>query len=138
MKESGVWSYLRNGMAGRWHATRIESSAGNGVPDVNFALPTGTSGWIELKYIPEWPKRSDTLIKLPLRPEQFHWIRTRGKMAGNVWVFTRIENVYFLLEWKEAVSAADGWDRATWMGKSHWPVGKLKFDEFEEALDYGC
>ena len=49
MNESGVWKYIKKGMEGRWDATRIESSAGNGVPDVDYGLP-GIAGRLELKY----------------------------------------------------------------------------------------
>ena len=56
MTESSLWKYIRNGLIGKCHITRIESSAGNGVPDVTLGLP-GKTIWIELKYTKEWPKR---------------------------------------------------------------------------------
>ena len=65
MTESSLWKYIRNGLAGKCHITRIESSAGNGVPDVTLGLP-GKTIWIELKYTKEWPKRDTTKVKLPL------------------------------------------------------------------------
>jgi hypothetical protein len=133
MRESDLWKYLRQGLLGKCHMTRIESSAGNGVPDVSLGLP-GKNAWIELKYIPSWPKRSTTKVKLPLRPEQKHWIQARGSISGNVWVLVRIENDFFLLDWvicKEA--AEEGWTKQEWrescsVYKLVW-YNRIDFDE---------
>ena len=100
-------------MTGKWLATRIESSAGNGVPDVTFTVP-GKHGWMELKYIKEWPKRITTKVKLPLRPEQRLWINTRGQVANNIWVLCRIENSFYLLNHRTADEACEGYNRVEW------------------------
>ncbi len=120
MKESDLWRYVGGGLAGRWHATRIESSSGNGVPDVTFAIPSnipgikGTQGFLELKYIPKWPVKASTLVKLPLRAEQKLWISNRGKVAGNVWVLCRIDNDFFLFNDIQALHASEGRDVRWW------------------------
>jgi len=139
MNESGVWQYLRKGMMGSgWHVTRIESSAGNGVPDVSYGIP-GISGWIELKYIVNWPVRATTKVKLPLRPEQKYWIKARGELAGNVWVFIRIEDDFFLLSWEEALDAYDGWDKETWLCLQAGVWSKrVNFEELCGLLKGGC
>jgi hypothetical protein len=119
--------------------TRIESSAGNGVPDVSLGLP-GKSVWIELKYIPSWPKRATTKVKLPLRAEQKHWIDARGRMSGDVWVLVRIENDFFLVYWRECKEAAeDGWTQKEWRESCSefglvW-YNKIDFNELLEALN---
>lgn len=135
MKESSLWQYIRQGMLGKWHATRIESSSGNGVPDVSFGIP-GTNGWMELKYIKEWPVRDTTKVKLPLRPEQKHWIKVRGCLSGNVWVLIRIENNFFLLDWGQAVEACDGWRFKDYVENStaNW-VNRVDFDELAAYLE---
>ena len=102
MKESDLWQYLRKGMIGKWHVSRIESSAGNGVPDVSFGVP-GINGWIELKYIARWPSLAKTKVKFPLRAEQKHWILNRGAVAGNVWGMVRIEDDFFLLNHEQVI-----------------------------------
>lgn len=117
MNESGVWQYIKKGMlTSGWHVTRIESSSGNGVPDITFGLPK-INGWIELKYVPEWPKLGKTKIKLPLRPEQKYWINCRGELSGNVWVIVRIKDTFFLLDHEQAVDACEGWTLLEWMDK---------------------
>ena len=134
MKESSFWQYIRKGMLGRWHATRLESSAGNGVPDVSFGM-INLNGFIELKHINEWPKRGTTKVKLPLRNEQKLWIKTRGQMAGNVWVLVRIEDYFFLLTAHQAISACEGLTRDHWLvwAWKKWHK-RIDFDELEKEL----
>jgi len=138
VNESDLWKYIKTGMIGKWHASRIESSAGNGIPDISFGLP-GKNGWIELKYIREWPKRQDTKVKLPLRPEQKHWISARGGLSGDVWVLVRIQDDFFLVSWRDCKSAAEqGWTQAEWSGictmfGMHWH-GRINFNELLEIL----
>ena len=119
MNESGVWKYIKKGMEGRWDATRIESSAGNGVPDVDYGLP-GIAGRLELKYEPNWPKREGTLVKLPLRPEQKIYITNRGKLHGNVWVLFRVVDDFFIVSWNQVDLACEGWTRAQWIACAYW------------------
>ena len=117
MSESDLWKYVKEGMLGRWHSTRIESSSSNGVPDVTWGIP-GKNGWMELKNIDEWPKRKDTKIKLPLRAEQKLWIKIRGRLSGSVWVLCRIEKYHFLLNSSQALEAYNGWTKDEWLKKS--------------------
>lgn len=126
MNEASVWQYIKAGMAGKWFATRLESSSGNGVPDVTFSMPN-INGFLELKYIPEWPKRPETKVKLPLRPEQKLWISTRGKMGGNVWVLCRISVTFFLLDFNQALLACEGWTEEEWLEKGY-VIGWHKVD----------
>ena len=137
MKESTLWGYIREGMRGMWDATRIESSSGNGVPDVDFGLP-GKHGKIELKYIKEWPVREFTKVKLPLRPEQKLWINQRGKLSGDVWVLIRIENSFFLLKWQQVGSACEGWTKHEWHCRAHecW-AEKIDFKQLYLSLRAG-
>ena len=134
MKESSVWQYIRKGLIGcEIHLTRIESSAGNGIPDVSFAI-SGINGFIELKYIKEWPKRDTTKIKLPLRPEQRHWIKARMRLSGEIWVIVRIEDYFWLLDGNCAVHAAEnGWTKQEWLEEQHWHK-RIDFKELLELL----
>lgn len=100
MKEASLWNYIKKGLAGRGLLNRIESSVGNGIPDVLFCIPQKFL-WIELKYVKEWPKRNTTKVKLPLRPEQVIWINSRGNLSGLVFVLIKIENDFFLIKHNE-------------------------------------
>lgn len=138
MNESGVWAQLKEKMKFTgWHAVRIESSSGNGVPDVTYGLQD-INGWIELKYIKEWPKRATTLVKLPLRPEQKFFFQKRGELSGNVWCFIRIQDTFFLLSYKEALEAAyHGWTKDEWLQRQWWH-GTYKGVDVLTQLQGGC
>jgi hypothetical protein len=140
MNEQGVWNTLKRGMAtSGWHATRVESSSGNGYPDLSVGLPR-VSGFIELKYREEWPKRQSTKVKLELRPEQKLWFRERGNLSGNVWAFVRISDHFFLVDWRQSlVAAEEGWTFGEWVELSNGCWNKrVNFIELYELLKGGC
>lgn len=141
MNEAGVWQTIRKGLITKnIHLTRIESSAGNGVPDISYGIPQ-CNGWIELKYIAEWPKRPTTKVKLPLRPEQKLWIQTRGALSGNIWVFIRIQDDFFLLPHYEAINACEGWVKEEWIRRTslygYWEK-RVNYEELYIMLKEGC
>jgi hypothetical protein len=143
MNENSMWQTLRKGMAGLWIPTRLETSTGNGVPDIAFAIAdsknrpieAGKFGFMELKYIPKWPKREGTLVKLPLRPEQKLWLKSRGDLAGNCWVLVRIEDHFFLLDHTEAIEAADGWEQKRYFDNFNWYM-KIDYKALADALSW--
>ena len=137
MTESSLWRYIKAGLANhRILLTRIESSSGNGVPDVTYTTETGHH-WLELKYIKEWPKRESTLVKLPLRPEQKLWINTRGSLGGDVRVLVRIENEFFLVSHHEIYELCEGKTRAEWRKdycfEGYWK-DRIDFEELYREL----
>lgn len=139
MNESGVWHTLSNGMKGLWHATRLESSAGNGVPDVSFGVP-GVNGFIELKHIKTWPVLSSTAVKLPLKPEQKLWISIRGQITRNVWVLCRIEDSFALLTSFQAIRACEGLYYYQWKSREftrYFVVDRIDFKELYKILKAG-
>lgn len=136
MKECYLWQYLREGMSGQWLATRIESSAGHCIPTVAYTVDR-MHGWLELKYIKEWPKIPVTKVALPLRPEQKLWINTRGKLGRNVYVLCKIENEFFLLNHRAAIESSEGWTRKEWHNTAYltgyWK-NKIDFEEFYYSI----
>ena len=139
MTESSLWKYIRNGLIGKCHITRIESSAGNGVPDVTLGLP-GKTIWIKLKYTKEWPKRDTTKVKLPLRPEQKHWIKQRGMISGNVWVMWRIHDEFYLIPWSKCTELTEvGAERDDLVLSCYlYSKNRIDFEELESVLNHGC
>jgi hypothetical protein len=59
--EQRLWDRLRKVAAGRLHTERIENVVGVGRPDVD-TLVAGSFVPIELKQVPEWPKRATTRV----------------------------------------------------------------------------
>lgn len=75
------------------HAVPVENAARFGTPDINYI-----EGWLELKYVPNWPRRWDTPVRVPsFKPMQRVWIARRSELGGRVHVLLRVENEWLLL-----------------------------------------
>jgi hypothetical protein len=91
MSEAALWSLLRDktkGEGGHWH--RVENLLDRGTPDVDWAC-WGAEGWIELKELPEWPKRASTNVRIPhFSDDQRYWLNSRSEARGRVHLLLRI------------------------------------------------
>jgi len=75
-------------------AIPVDNPRKPGTPDINYI-----EGWIELKWLPDWPKRAATTVKFPkFRPEQRVWLVKRSKRGGVCFVFVQIKFMYLLYE----------------------------------------
>ena len=90
-----------------------------GVPDINFA-----GGFIELKILKAWPKRTDTPVKIPhYTDEQREWARRRTAAGEDVWFMLKVRSEWLLLD-------SDGSSRIGEMNKqelieacrAYWPT----------------
>lgn len=117
--EQRMWDYLRRRMNGRWDAQRHEDRHSEDIPDLSYAC-CGVSGWIELKTIADWPKRTETPIRIDhLTPGQVNWLENRGR-AGN-------GKVYLML------AVGDDMSKAEWFA-IHWSlVRRLSRGELTRA-----
>jgi hypothetical protein len=106
MSEAGMRSRLVKALA-PLHGVAIESAVtGPGIPDVNYA-----EGWIECKWMREWPKRADTHpVKFDheLSPGQKIWLRKRRLAKGNAFVMCQVAREFFLFDGAEI---GDLWDK---------------------------
>ena len=65
-----------------------------GTPDINYV-----EGWVELKYLKEWPKRASTLVKFPkFKPQQRVWLVKRSVRNGNCFMLLQVKHMYLLFE----------------------------------------
>ena len=72
-----MWSRLRKPMR-PLDAERVENIFKDGTPDVNHV-----HGWMELKYLKEWPKRVDTVVSFSrYTVDQRNWLRRRWQAGG--------------------------------------------------------
>lgn len=96
MSEASLWKWLREQLP-RGHATRVESEAEAGFPDVHFTMtrPRGAvSVTFELKY-GDGPKKQP--LKKHIRKSQVFWIKKEVAASGLVWIVAEIESqVYFI------------------------------------------
>ena len=91
--ESNMWRAIRPAMkkAGL-DPVRIEGAAA-GTPDVNYTL-----GWIELKYVKEWPKRKTTTLKIAhYTAHQRVWLERRGAHAYHTYILLKVGKAEWLL-----------------------------------------
>jgi len=78
---------------------RIETSAGSGVPDLNYCFPDGREGWIELKGTnsisfkrTKGERLKGQLCRVSLRPAQLAWHLDRLAHQGKVFVLCYLGN----------------------------------------------
>jgi hypothetical protein len=84
MSENNFWVLLRVSLKLKMY--RVENRVAKGMPDVHY-LKDGKSGWIELKYIPDWsPKR----VSVGLRKNQVFWLKEYDENKGRCWILVRI------------------------------------------------
>lgn len=113
----------------------VENAVYPGTPDINYCL-----GWIELKWMAEWPRKENTPVLLPhFTPQQRAWLMRRHRMGGMVWVLLQCGNEWLLF---------DGETAATHLGKlpkgalisaaeRHWEFGIVESELVEGLLSHG-
>ncbi|MCK9597672.1 MAG: hypothetical protein M0R06_01450 [Sphaerochaeta sp.] len=95
MTEKSLWRYLQVNMKGRWDACRHEDGVTVGVPDVSYGI-NGRNGWIELKVMNDYPKRTKFLDIKNLTGDQRHWINNRYRRGGSCWILLKVKHDYVL------------------------------------------
>ena len=143
MSERNFASYFKKNMRAFGHFQRHEDLAAEGIPDISFAIRNGdigTQGWIELKWKRRYPVRPTTQIKFEhFTAAQKLWLRLRGRIAGNCWVFVQIEREWFLFDWKIAIEHLGKMTRSELMLRctQQWQ-GKVDWQEVARILERGC
>lgn len=99
MSEQNLWNRLRTGVSKHGHWNRVENMVGVGIPDVNYCLPAGIEGWLELKFRKEPPARPTTaaFTNGGLRDDQIIWINRRAQLGGRVHIFAQVGDVLLLV-----------------------------------------
>lgn len=126
MNEAAVWESLKRLMGDAWDATRHEDVSGCGIPDVSFGIqypaPIGpVNGWLELKYLPAWPKRPTTKVRIR------HWTHEQRLFLSRRWCAGR--RTWVLL----VVGVGRNQE---WLLFPGWQYGHLKGTKTQEEI-YG-
>ncbi len=88
-------------------AFAVENACLPGTPDVTML----TGLWMELKQIPAWPVRVDTLVRVDhFRPEQRIWLSDWSAAGGRCCVLLRVHRDWL---WLEGGWAADNLGHVT-------------------------
>jgi hypothetical protein len=94
-------------------AWSVENPCRPGTPDVNYI-----EGWIELKWLDNWPKRSSTVVRLDhFTPQQRLHLARRWNLGGNAYLLLQVGQDWLLFNGEEAAKI----------------VGKVPKSELEEA-----
>lgn len=124
MTEAAVWETLRAALvqSPKDDAIRVENPAHPGTPDVSWCM-NGIEGWLELKHLPHWPKRADTIVRIDhFTPQQRVWLRRRHLAGGRVHLLLKAEAEWLLFT---GIVAANH-------------VGKLPREELREKAIMRC
>jgi len=122
-------------MKGYWHVQRHEDKLTLGIPDVSFGIGGG-GGWIELKYLHEWPKMVNTVVSIDhYTSEQRRWLRNRGRYNQNCWLFLRVgKDEFMLFDWQQAQMVGQLTKRELIVQCDHIWSGKIDFQALVKIL----
>lgn len=107
-----------------------------GIPDTSFGA-MGVNGWIEFKIAADYPVRDTTKIKFkhPLTPEQYIFMRKRGRAGGYCWTLCRVKRDYYLVGWRQCKALRDGVTKAQlrMVCTARW-TGRIDYKELLHTL----
>jgi hypothetical protein len=73
-------------------AMPVENFVYPGTPDVNYV-----EGWVELKWLREWPAREGTVVEVDhFTPQQRVWHIRRARAGGNNWLLLQVRDEWLL------------------------------------------
>lgn len=123
--ERDAWESLRPVLAeAGLDPRRVENVVGPGHPDVNYA-----GGDIELKALPSFPVREDTLVRVPeFTGEQAGWLLQRQRSGGRAWLMVRVDRTWFLFNAVAAHQVYTGLTAFHWRQRSvtYGRLGEIK------------
>ena len=108
MNEATLRNYVRKGLhANGILTTHHEDALNPGIPDLSYS-GNGVHGWIELKWLEAWPKRADTIVRIPhYTKEQKHFLLSRGRAGGRCWLLLRVGTWHLLMDHERAQRAGE-------------------------------
>ena len=92
------------GLKGLAICQRHEDMYSTGIPDISYDIEgMKGSGWIEMKAIPDWPKKENTIVRLEhFTKQQRAWIIKHGSKNARTFIFLRVANDYLIFDWTAA------------------------------------
>lgn len=122
LPEQRLYDWLQRRIGHVAHLTRIESRVGRDVPDL-FVAHAGWQGWVEMKVLPDWPKRATTGVRLDhWTSGQRYWSQRHQSSGGRVALLVEIAAVREILVFRAADVATkiDTWTRQEWCNRAVW------------------
>lgn len=112
-------------------AVSVENPVFPGTPDVNYI-----GGWIELKWLRDWPKRDGEVAIRHFTPQQRSWLKRRWLRGGNVFLLLQVGNEWLLFDGNIAAEHVGRVPRQVLqsLARRHWIEG-LKDAELRAVLE---
>ena len=143
--EHNMWERLRAGLYSvvspkNLRLQRVETGCAVGVPDVAYSVKwkrRKAGGWIELKRVKEYPKRSSTVIRLTkFTKEQKLFIRLHGRITKNAFLLVQVERDWYLFDHIHIDKIGETATRSDWelYAVNFW-IGGCNFEQlFKEMV----
>lgn len=131
MTEKAMWIRHVKPALARLDPVRVENPVNPGTPDVNYNL-----GWLELKFLREWPVRPETVVSVEhFTPQQRVWLLRRHKAGGRAFMLLQVEQDWLLFRGDVAATIVGHATRKQLIDASrgYWP-NKLNPQELRECL----
>lgn len=124
MSEKNFWTFVKKNLKLKMY--RVENRVSSGMPDIHYISEEG-SGWIELKYIKELPKKGS--VKSGLRRAQSIWHDAYQRNGGQSWILLRVgRRDVILINGCHALDISKGMTSVNFLRKSSWSH-RGNFDE---------
>jgi len=136
MNEATLRNYVRKGLHAKGVlTTHHEDMLNAGVPDLSYSVH-GVHGWIELKWLEAWPKREDTIVRIPhYTKEQKHFLLSRGRAGGQCWLLLRVGDREHLLFDSKAAQSVGEQTRSGLIARSElWEDQRINFEQLTRIL----
>ena len=130
MSEKSFWVLIRTSLKLKMY--RVENRVMKGMPDIHY-VKNGKSGWIELKYLANWPK---TRVTIGLKKNQVFWLKEYGKNKGKCWVLVRIDRDYMgLYKGEDAEKLYLRPSKKDFVEMAHWhKKGNMKSEDWSDLV----
>ena len=128
MSEKNFWNLLRINLEIPMY--RVENRVASGMPDIHY-INNGNTGWIELKYLEEFPKKGK--MRIGLRQSQHLWHLRYGGHGGKTWILARIGRTgIFLINGKYSGELQRQPSSAAFIKLCSWKhTGNLTYEHWE-------
>lgn len=99
MSEKNMRNWItRSGVLDGYDPVAVEVLIPSGFPDVSFI-----NGLIELKYLPEWPVREATPVRVDhFTRDQRAFLLKRWRAGRNAWLLLQVEDIWMLFDGETA------------------------------------
>lgn len=139
MSETEFWqNIVRPQLQSFGELERIENAIKLGTPDVAYALKLQRSdevaaqGWAELKYLREWPKRYETIVKFKhYTLDQVNFAERWHRCGARACMLAQIENDFMIVPAWNMRKIFNGVNKATFIslaevhGHKVFPTGRI-------------